>query len=54
MRFYVESRYVLVLNSQRNGITAANVANAPANATNFYPANSHRTTYIPIKLGIRF
>ena len=23
-------------------------------ATNFYPANSNRTTYIPIKFGIRF
>jgi hypothetical protein len=53
-RLYFEARYVFVLNQQRNGITAANVANAPASATNFYPANSHRTTYIPIKLGIRF
>jgi hypothetical protein len=53
-RFYVETRYVLVLNQQRNGVTAANVSAAPANATNLYPANSHRTTYIPIKLGIRF
>ena len=53
-RFYVETRYVLVLNQKRNGVTAANVSAAPANATNLYPANSHRTTYIPIKLGIRF
>lgn len=53
-RFYVETRYVLVLNQQRSGITAANVATAPASATNFYPANSHRTTYIPINLGLRF
>jgi hypothetical protein len=53
-RFYVEARYVLVLNQPRNGVTAANVSTAPASATNLYPANSHRTTYIPIKLGIRF
>ena len=26
----------------------------PASATNFYPANSNRTTFIPIKFGIRF
>jgi hypothetical protein len=54
LRFYVEARYVLVLNQQRNGVTTANVSTAPANATNTYPANSHRTTYIPLKLGIRF
>lgn len=53
-RIYVEARYVLVLNQQRKGITAANASSAPANSTNFYPANSHRTTYVPIKLGIRF
>ena len=53
-RFYLEARYVLILNQQRTGITLANAATAPANATNFYPANSNRTTYIPIKLGLRF
>jgi hypothetical protein len=53
-RFYVEARYVLMLNQQRTGITLANAATAPASATNFYPANSNRTTYIPIKLGLRF
>jgi hypothetical protein len=54
LRVYLEARYVFIFNQQRNGITAANVSTAPANATDFYPANSHRTTYIPIKLGIRF
>jgi hypothetical protein len=53
-RFYMEARYVLMLNSQRTGVTAANVAGSPLSATNFYPANSNRTTYIPIKFGIRF
>jgi len=53
-RFYIEARYVLMLNQQRYGVTAANVASAPLTATNFYPANSNRTTYIPIKFGIRF
>jgi hypothetical protein len=53
LRVYLEARYVLIFNQQRNGITAANVSTAPASA-NFYPANSNRTTYLPIKLGVRF
>jgi len=54
VRVYLEARYVFLFNQQRNGITAANVSTPPANATNFYPPNSHRTTYLPINLGIRF
>jgi len=56
-RFYMEARYVLMLNSQRTGITSTNVSTAfGANytGTDFYPANSNRTTYIPVKFGIRF
>jgi hypothetical protein len=53
-RFYMEARYVLMLNSQKTGVTDANIASAPLTATNFYPANSNRTSYIPIKFGIRF
>jgi hypothetical protein len=53
-RFYAEARYVLVLNSQRHGVTAANVPTSPLTATDFYPANSNRTTYIPITFGLRF
>jgi len=53
-RLYVEARYVFVANQPRAGVTAANVTTAPANATNLYPANSHRTTYIPITFGLRF
>jgi hypothetical protein len=53
-RFYMEARYVLMLNSQRYGYTAANVATTSYNGYDAYPANSNRTTYVPIKFGIRF
>ncbi len=53
-RFYIEGRYVYMVNSQRTGVTTANVANSPLNASNFYPANSDRTSYVPVKIGIRF
>jgi hypothetical protein len=53
-RFYAEARYVLIFDQQRYGVTAANVATSPLSATNFFPANSNRTTYIPVKFGIRF
>ena len=55
-RFYAEARYVVVLNQQRYGVTAAS-SNATLNAYtgyNLYPQNSNRTTYVPIKVGIRF
>ncbi len=55
-RFYVEARYVLLLNQQRYGITSSS---SPATLNsytgwNYYPQNSNRTTYIPVKFGIRF
>jgi hypothetical protein len=59
-KLYAEARYVFIDNSQRTGLTAANVNTAAGQAylasggTNFYPANSNRTTYIPVKFGIRF
>jgi len=53
-RFYAEARYVFVDNAHRNGVTYATVLTAPPTSTNFYPANSNRTTYIPIKFGLRF
>jgi hypothetical protein len=54
-RLYAEARYVYIVNSQRQGVTV----NSPVNATtvniaNDYPANSNRTSYIPIKFGLRF
>jgi hypothetical protein len=56
-RFYVEARYVVVLNNHYTGITASNVGTSFGqnyNGSDFYPANSNRTTYIPVKFGIRF
>jgi hypothetical protein len=56
-RFYAEVRYVIVLNSQRYGLTPTNVGTsygAAYNGFNYYPQNSNRTTYFPIKFGIRF
>lgn len=57
-KFYVEGRYVVVFNQHYNGgITASNVGTSyGANYTgyNYYPANSDRTTYIPITFGLRF
>ena len=56
-RFYAEARYVVVLNQHYAGFTAANVGTTYGtsyNGYNYYPANSNRTTYIPIKFGIRF
>ena len=53
-RFYLEARYVFVDNSHRAGFTVNNTAAITATSTNLYPANSNRTTYIPIKVGIRF
>ena len=53
-RFFVEGRYVFMANENRPGVTTKNVASAPLTASNLYPANSHRTTYIPITFGLRF
>ncbi|ADW67967.1 outer membrane beta-barrel protein [Granulicella tundricola] len=56
-RFYAEARYVYMINSQKQGITVANANSAFGAAytgSNFYPANSNRTSYIPIKVGVRF
>jgi hypothetical protein len=53
-RFYLEAKYVLMLDSQRTGYTAANVATTSYSGYDAYPANSDRTTFVPIKVGIRF
>jgi hypothetical protein len=53
-RLYMEARYVVVFDTQRPGVNPRNVAGSSASATNFYPANSNRTTYVPITVGIRF
>ncbi len=56
-RFFVEGRYVFIDNSQRTGYTYADLqsgANSTYAGTDFFPQNSNRTTYIPIKVGLRF
>ena len=53
-KFYAEARYVFVDNSQRPGYNINNYLTSTSTSTNFFPANSNRTTYIPIKFGIRF
>jgi hypothetical protein len=55
-RFYAEARYVFMDNQQRYGIvnTPASLATVTNRTTDFYPANSNRTTYIPIEVGLRF
>jgi hypothetical protein len=55
-RLYAEVRYVFVDNQHRAGITSAIAAPTPAQqaATNFFPYNSNRTSYFPVKFGVRF
>jgi hypothetical protein len=53
-RLFIEARYVFVDNSQRTGYTNANVDTTTYAGNDAFPANSNRTTYIPIKVGIRF
>jgi hypothetical protein len=53
-RLYAEVRYVYVDSQQKAGFTVANEQNATQTSTNFYPANSNHSTYIPVKFGIRF
>ena len=57
-RFYAEARYVVTFNSQRAGINGSNYNSyAPGYdypTYNLFPANSNRSTYLPIKFGIRF
>jgi len=59
-RFFVEARYVYLVNSQRYGYVYANNSNGYTTTgtnpdpNNLFPANSNRTSYIPIKFGIRF
>jgi hypothetical protein len=53
-RLFAEVRYDLILNQQRKGFNITNYGQETATSTNLYPANSNRTTYIPLKVGIRF
>ncbi len=53
-RLYAEVRYVYLLNSYRPGVTIANVNPSNVSEANFFPQNSQRTSYLPVKFGIRF
>lgn len=55
-RLYGEVRYVYMFNQYRPGIDATVDTPTLANfaVLNDYPANSERTSYIPVKFGIRF
>ncbi len=53
-RLYGEVRYVFVNNQQRPGFTVNNTGSITATSTNLFPANSNRTTYFPVKFGLRF
>ena len=53
---YLEARYVYIDNKPRPGIvnTAASLATITSTTTNFYPANSDRTQYVPVTIGFRW
>ena len=58
-RFFIEGRYVFVDNAQRVGyVLGSNGTAVPTGSNpdpnNGFPANSNRTGYVPVKVGIRF
>ena len=56
-RLFAEARYEFMDNSQRRGLTVANVTTTYGSSYagyNYYPANSNRTTWLSYKAGIRF
>lgn len=55
-RFYAEARLVHTFNTYRPGYDPLNPASqSPSYAGyNFFPENSQKTTYIPVKVGMRF
>jgi hypothetical protein len=56
MKLYMEAKYVYIDNRFRAGIvnTPASLATVTSTTTNFFPANSDRTTYIPVTIGFRW
>ncbi|MFP5232698.1 MAG: hypothetical protein ACLGQX_08705 [Acidobacteriota bacterium] len=56
MKLYLEAKYVYIDNRARTGIvnTPASLATVTSTTTNFFPANSDRTTYIPMTIGFRW
>jgi hypothetical protein len=53
-RLFAEVRYVYLFNSYRPGVTIDNVTPQNAGDPNFFPQNSQRTSYLPVKFGLRF
>ena len=51
-QLYAEARYVHIDNQYRPGVTTATATTY--NGNNFFPQNSQKTNYIPVKVGIRF
>ena len=49
---YIDARYVYMANQAKSGVNASNYTNYTGN--NYYPDNSLTTTYIPVKVGLRF
>jgi hypothetical protein len=53
-RLFAEVRYVYLFNSFRPGVTIDNVNPGNVGEANFFPQNSQRTAYLPVKFGLRF
>lgn len=53
-RLYAEVRYVYLFNSLRQGVTIDTVTPENVGESNFFPQNSQRTGYLPVKFGLRF
>lgn len=53
-KWFAEAKYVYIVTSQRTGITNQTKNLSNYTALNDYPANSNRTSYMPVKFGIRF
>jgi hypothetical protein len=53
-KLYAEVRYVYIFNSYRPGVTLDTATPGNAYVANDFPANSNRTSYLPVKFGLRF
>ena len=53
-RFFVEARYVFIDNQPRPYFDGTTGTSRSPTYLNLFPQNSARTTYIPIKIGVRF
>jgi hypothetical protein len=53
-RLYAEVRYVYIFNQFKPGVTVDTASAANADVANDFPYNSQRTSYVPVKFGLRF